>query len=57
MCIFTSPASGGAKGKCTQTAGYVSQAEIRDIIMNNPSARTSYDGSTKSNVVVYDSTE
>jgi chitinase len=57
MCIFTSPASGGAKGKCTQTAGYVSQAEIRDIIMNNPSARTSYDGSTKGNVVVYDSTE
>lgn len=37
-CTFTGPQSGATKGECTDTAGYMSNVEINNIInkANNP---------------------
>ncbi|KAK3988009.1 killer toxin subunits alpha/beta-like protein [Cladorrhinum sp. PSN332] len=56
-CTFTGPASGATKGKCTDTAGYISNAEIREILATNPSARTTFDSATETDILVYDSTQ
>jgi hypothetical protein len=32
MCKFIEPSSGAAPRKCTRTAGYLADAEIKDII-------------------------
>ncbi|KAJ3498512.1 hypothetical protein NLG97_g1065 [Lecanicillium saksenae] len=39
MCTYTGKASGATPGRCTNTAGYISNAEIREILANNPTAR------------------
>lgn len=57
MCTYTGPDSGAMPGKCTRTAGYISNAEIRDILANNPSAKTTYDVSSQSDILLYNSTE
>ncbi|KAL4896950.1 glycoside hydrolase [Aspergillus ambiguus] len=57
MCKFVGPESAAKKGRCTQTAGYISEAEIKEIIENNPSAQTSFDAVTQSDYLVYDETE
>jgi chitinase len=57
MCTYTGKESGATKGKCTQTAGYIGMAEIRDILSSNPTASTTYDEGTMSNILVYDSTQ
>ncbi|KAI9778945.1 MAG: hypothetical protein M1816_003793 [Peltula sp. TS41687] len=57
MCTFVGPDSAAAKGRCTGTAGYISNAEINEIIDNNPSATKMYDAGADSNLLVYDSTE
>lgn len=57
MCTYTGPDSGATPGKCTRTAGYISNTEIRDILANNPSAKTTYDSSSQSDILVYDSTQ
>jgi len=55
-CTYTGPLSGAKPGRCTGTSGYISNAEIKEIIANNPSARTFADG-TSSNILVYDDVE
>jgi hypothetical protein len=57
MCRFVGPDSGAAPGKCTNTAGYISDAEINQILAEDSSAVTSYDKSSNSNILVYNSTE
>jgi len=57
MCTYTGPASGATPGKCTQTAGYIANSEIRDILAKNPSAKTTYDSASQSDILVYDSTQ
>ncbi|XWX02432.1 hypothetical protein V2A60_010469 [Cordyceps javanica] len=39
MCTYTGKASGATPGQCTKTAGYISNAKIREILANNPTAR------------------
>jgi chitinase len=70
-CLFTGPASGAYAGLCTQTAGYVANAEINGIINMNGSVMTSdgdvlpvttapltyLDEDSYSNIVVYDDTQ
>lgn len=57
MCTYTGPKSQAAKGRCTDTAGYISQNEIDYIIKNNPSATKLYDDASLSNILIYDETE
>ncbi|KAK2746207.1 hypothetical protein FQN57_003329 [Myotisia sp. PD_48] len=53
-CRFTGPNSEAKPGRCTDTSGYISNAEINEIIDKNPGAiRTWKDGSS-SNILVYD---
>ena len=56
MCNFVGPESAAAKGRCTDTAGYISMAEIREIISTNPSAEVFTDNS-ESTILVYNQTE
>ncbi|KAG4441995.1 hypothetical protein IFR05_002521 [Cadophora sp. M221] len=55
MCTFTGPQSGATPGRCTGTPGYVSNAEIKEIISSNPNARTWYETQTMTNYLVYGS--
>jgi chitinase len=55
-CTFTGPLSGAKPGMCTQTAGYLAEAEIEAIDLRDIS--TSYtDNSSFSNIVVYNNTQ
>ncbi|KAJ7802288.1 hypothetical protein B0H14DRAFT_2385596, partial [Mycena olivaceomarginata] len=57
MCTYTGPAPGAAPGPCTETAGYISKAEINDIIAHHPGVQTFHDAASDSDVVVYDSVQ
>ncbi|KAK4233494.1 killer toxin subunits alpha/beta-like protein [Achaetomium macrosporum] len=57
MCTYTGPKSGAKPGKCTGTAGYLANSEIKAIIRDNPSAKTWVDSDSMSNILVYDSTQ
>jgi len=54
MCTFTGPLSGAAIGPCTQTAGYIADAEINAIISAGGNIEMFIDD-TLSNILVYDS--
>lgn len=57
-CTYVGPDSAAAQGECTQTAGYISNAEIDEIIYANASSTSSwYDATTDSDYVVYNDTE
>ena len=53
-CTYTGP---GLEGECTQTAGYMAQAEINQIILDNPTAQTLKDSSTDTDILVYNNTQ
>ncbi|KAJ7244646.1 glycoside hydrolase superfamily [Mycena haematopus] len=53
LCTFTGPSSGAAPGPCTQTAGYISNAEINQIIANG-NVQTFHDDPSDSDILVYD---
>ena len=57
MCTYTGPDSGALAGECTETAGYLANAEIEAVIANNPSAQVYWDSDAFSNVLVYNDTE
>ncbi|KAK3299894.1 putative class V chitinase [Chaetomium fimeti] len=57
MCTYTGPESGATPGKCTGTAGYIANSEIKAIIQDNPTAEMWSDGDSMSNILVYDSTQ
>ena len=57
MCRYAGPASGVQPRKCTKTAGYISDAEINEILQEDDTAKTSYDQSSDSNILVYNSTQ
>ncbi|KAF8129376.1 glycoside hydrolase superfamily [Mycena galopus ATCC 62051] len=54
MCTFTGPASGATPGSCTQTAGYIANAEIDKIIAAGVT-QTSHDAASDSDILVYNS--
>lgn len=47
--------SKAAKGRCTDTAGYIADAEIRDIILFGSDVETWHDGGSNSDIIVYNS--
>ncbi|KAM3553987.1 hypothetical protein MY1884_006378 [Beauveria asiatica] len=49
--------SKAAPGVCTDTAGYISHAEIAHIIDNDSSSKTWHDGASNSDIMVYQDTE
>lgn len=59
-CLFTGTPlhSNAAKGPCTDTAGYISNAEINDIMKNPSRVNENYiDPTSNSNILVYDNTQ
>ncbi|EPS45982.1 hypothetical protein H072_63 [Dactylellina haptotyla CBS 200.50] len=57
MCRYLGPQSRAMPGRCTGTAGYISNAEIDEIARTNPSARKIYDTESTSNILVWNNTE
>ncbi|KAL2813996.1 hypothetical protein BJX63DRAFT_431632 [Aspergillus granulosus] len=49
--------SPAAKGKCTDTGGYISNAEIDDILIMNDDVESWHDGASNSDIVAYNGTE
>ena len=59
-CTYVGPESSVAKGQCTQTAGYISNAEIDALALLNYTSdqvRTFYDPGSDSNFLVYNETQ
>ncbi|KAF7337318.1 Glycoside hydrolase family 18 protein [Mycena sanguinolenta] len=56
LCTFTGPSSGATPGPCTQTAGYIANAEINQIIAGG-GVQTFHDDSSDSDILVYDSVQ
>src|SRR5262245_38778491 len=56
QCFFTGGpeegGSGASKGRCTDTAGYISNAELREKEADG--ARVWFDDSSDSNMMIYD---
>ena len=59
MCKFTgdSAHSNAAKGRCTNTAGYISNAEINEIIDSGKVTMQYHDNPTGSDILIYNDTE
>ncbi|KAF2275938.1 glycoside hydrolase [Westerdykella ornata] len=53
MCTFVGPQSAATKGECTDTAGYIANAEIDKIIANG--GRTYYDTNSQADILIYGS--
>ena len=54
MCKYVGPDSAATPGNCTDTPGYIADAEINRILNNDSSAKKTYDKSSDSNILVYD---
>lgn len=60
LCEFTANADNTSQaqpGECTNTAGYISNAEINRIISVNDGVKSWYDSETDSNYAVWDNTQ
>jgi GH18 family chitinase len=54
MCTYTGPDSGAQLAPCTQTAGYIANAEINALItVNNSGVQTFHDSDSESDIVIY----
>lgn len=53
QCAFTGPESGAKPGRCTDTRGYISNAEIKEIIAKDSTASVAYDSASMSNILRY----
>ncbi|KXX75401.1 Killer toxin subunits alpha/beta [Madurella mycetomatis] len=56
MCKFTGPESGAAKGICTDTAGYIANAEISQIIQTGAPGLQQFGDDSDSDILVYGNT-
>jgi chitinase len=56
MCTYTGPDSGAVPGKCTQTAGYISNAELAGIAAEEE-VYTYIDEVSNSNIMVWNETQ
>lgn len=54
MCTFTGSASGATPGPCTGVAGYISDAEIKQIAASNRVNYNFLDLGSQTNILVYD---
>lgn len=54
-CSFTGPESGAAKGKCTDTAGYISNAELEALVHSHAGdVERWHDAITDSDYMIFD---
>lgn len=56
QCTYVGPDSGATPGKCTLTAGYISNYEIRDIMETNSDVQQ-YSSDDYGDILVYDSVQ
>jgi chitinase len=56
-CTYTGPDSGATPGRCTQTAGYIANAEIDEIISTNSNVQILFDDDSDSDIIVYNDTQ
>ncbi|KAJ5377911.1 glycoside hydrolase [Penicillium cataractarum] len=56
-CTYTGPDSGATPGRCTQTAGYISNAEIDEIISTSSNVQVLFDDDSDSDIIVYNDTQ
>ncbi|PYH81652.1 hypothetical protein BO82DRAFT_383487 [Aspergillus uvarum CBS 121591] len=56
-CTYVGPDSGATPGRCTQTAGYIANAEINEIIATNPTVQVLFDSGSDSDIIVYNETQ
>lgn len=56
-CTYVGPDSGATPGRCTQTAGYIANAEINEIIATNPTVQVLFDSASDSDIIVYNETQ
>ncbi|KAH8896256.1 hypothetical protein GQ53DRAFT_713976 [Thozetella sp. PMI_491] len=56
MCTFQGDreTSYAAPGMCTETSGYIANAEINEIIQTYPNVKSFHDGESNSDILVYD---
>jgi chitinase len=57
MCTYTGLDSGALPGQCTETAGYIANAEIDAILSENLSVEVYWDQDSFSNIMVYNDME
>ncbi|KAJ8120461.1 hypothetical protein ONZ43_g2835 [Nemania bipapillata] len=57
MCTFTGPDSGATPGSCTDTAGYISNWEIQQILDNPGNNAQRYFSTTAGDILVYNGTQ
>ncbi|KAG5804982.1 hypothetical protein H9Q74_010194 [Fusarium xylarioides] len=56
-CTFAGPESGAAKGKCTDTAGYISNAELKALVHSHSGdVEKWHDAKTDSDYMIFDDT-
>jgi GH18 family chitinase len=53
-CTYT---EAGAAGECTQTAGYLANAEINEIIATDPTAQKLVDAASNTTILIYNETQ
>lgn len=54
MCTYRGPDSGATPGECTNTAGYIANAEIMQIVQAGGNIQTFTDTDSFSDILVYD---
>ncbi|KAF2965404.1 hypothetical protein GQX73_g8153 [Xylaria multiplex] len=57
MCTFTGPDSGATPGSCTDTAGYISNWEIQQILETPGNNAQQYFSTAAGDILVYDGTQ
>jgi chitinase len=57
MCTYTGPNSTATPGQCTETAGYIANAEINAIIASPARNPLQYSDPVSGNILVYDTTQ
>ncbi|KAI0430580.1 hypothetical protein F5Y09DRAFT_307300 [Xylaria sp. FL1042] len=57
LCTFTGPDSGATKGKCTDTAGYISNWEIQQILETPGNDVQQYFSTVAGDIIVYNGTQ
>jgi len=57
QCTFTGSLSGATPGRCTGTAGYIADAEIKEIIAQDTGVTTWVDNASDTDIVVYNTTQ
>jgi len=53
-CTYTGAESGATRGRCTGTAGYISDAEIKELASSGRVTASFLDASSQTNILVYD---